>query len=184
MHFNASSDQLLHIEEKHGRKIKRNLRGRAYWYELIYEYQEDKNVAVQESGVIFTIGINYGNCNAMWPRDQIQRRVHTSKSQWNCLTASAVPRNHLFPASPGVWVAAKTCVTIYQPWCCQFHQNLKLYWKIKIGVYLDIAISECDTIAKVVSPSNMSVKRGRVELGENVNFVDATVDTVAHWYIN
>lgn len=60
----------------------------------------------------------------------------------------------------------------------------ELYRKINIGVYLDIAISECDTIAKVVSPSNMSVKRGRVELGENVNFVDATVDTVAHWYIN
>lgn len=34
--------------------------------------------------------------------------THTSKSQWNCLTASAVPWNHFLPASPGVWVAART----------------------------------------------------------------------------
>jgi hypothetical protein len=37
----------------------------------------------------------------------------TSKTHINCLTASAVPWNHFFPASPGVWVAAKTCLPFY-----------------------------------------------------------------------
>lgn len=38
--------------------------------------------------------------------------IFTSKTQINCLTASAVPWNHCIPASPGVWVAARTCMAV------------------------------------------------------------------------
>lgn len=51
-------------------------------------------------------------------------------------------------------------------------------------MYLDVAISEGDSTAKVVSAGNMPVERCRVELSENVHFVDPTVDAVAHWHIN
>ena len=37
--------------------------------------------------------------------------VPTSNTQVNCLTASAVPWNQFMPASPGVCVAAKTCLS-------------------------------------------------------------------------
>lgn len=43
----------------------------------------------------------------------------------------------------------------------QYHQNLKpnvCILEMNVGVYLDIAVSECDTTAKVVSTSDMSVK--------------------------
>lgn len=45
------------------------------------------------------------------PQVDVMYWLHTSKTQVNCRTASAVPWNHRLPASPGVWVAAKTCAS-------------------------------------------------------------------------
>lgn len=50
--------------------------------------------------------------------------------------------------------------------------------------YLDIAISKGGPTPKVVSTGNVTIEGCRVELGEDVDFVDPTVDAVAHWHID
>lgn len=52
-----------------------------------------------------------------------------------------------------------------------------------LKIYLDIAIAKGSTTS-IVSTCNMSVEGCRVELSENVDFVDPTVDAVAHGHIN
>lgn len=49
---------------------------------------------------------------------------------------------------------------------------------------LDKAISKVHTISKVISSCKMSIQRSRVELSENINFIDSTVYAVAHRHIN
>lgn len=56
--------------------------------------------------------------------------------------------------------------------------------EVEIGPYLNIAIAEGDTAAKVVGAREMPVERSGVELSEDVDFVDPAVDAVAHWHIN
>lgn len=51
-------------------------------------------------------------------------------------------------------------------------------------MYLNRAIAKGDPIAKVVGAGEMPIERSRVELSENVDFVDPTVNAVAHWHIN
>ena len=62
------------------------------------------------------------------------------------------------------------------------HVEVSMFMKSQM--YLDIAVSKGDSTAKVVSSCKMPVKWCWVELGENVHFVDPTIDAVAHWHIN
>lgn len=50
--------------------------------------------------------------------------------------------------------------------------------------YLNESISEVDTVTKIVSPSNVAIKGGRVELSHDEYLVYAAVDAVAHRDIN
>lgn len=51
-------------------------------------------------------------------------------------------------------------------------------------IYLNKTIPKAHTITEVVSPCQMSIQRCRVELGENVHFIDPTVDAIAHRHID
>lgn len=120
----------------------------------------------------------------------------------NCLTASAVPWNHFLPASPGVCVAAKTCLPNFRnPYALNFKPHLLSYmirefkarfvrfWCILCvrvlgrDVYLHETISEVDTIT-MISPVNVTIKGGRIELGQYKYLVYSAVYAVAHRNIN
>jgi hypothetical protein len=47
--------------------------------------------------------------------------------------------------------------------------------------YLNKTIVKIEAIAKVVGVSNVSIERLRVKLSQDVNLLDATVETVAYW---
>lgn len=49
---------------------------------------------------------------------------------------------------------------------------------------LDVAITEVAPVAKVVRARKMTVQRGRIELRENVDFVDPAIDAVAHRHVD
>lgn len=112
---------------------------------------------------------------------------HTSNNQMNCLTASAVPWNHFFPDSPGVWVAANT----YHDHRRRIRNTCRRYRGVSsiglyidhISAYLNKPITKVHTISQIIGSSNVAVKRLGIKLGEDVNFVNSTVDAIAHWNI-
>lgn len=53
-----------------------------------------------------------------------------------------------------------------------------------MNVYLHKPVCKGHAVAEVVGTGNMPIQRRRVELGEDVHFVDTTVDAVAHRYID
>lgn len=61
---------------------------------------------------------------------------------------------------------------------------VKITWWFCSNIYLYIAVAKAGATAKVVSAGNMPVEWCWVELSEDINFVDSTVDAVAHWHIN
>lgn len=66
--------------------------------------------------------------------------------------------------------------------CLSFLLVMPFQFQIKIS-YLNKPITKVDAISKAVCAGKVTIKRCWVELSENENFVDTTVDAVAHWHI-
>ncbi len=66
--------------------------------------------------------------------------------------------------------------------CLSFLLVMPFQFQIKIS-YLNKPIAKVDAISKAVCAGKVTIKRCWVELSENENFVDTTVDAVAHWHI-
>lgn len=52
------------------------------------------------------------------------------------------------------------------------------------STYLNKSITKVYTISLIICSSNVTVKGLRIELGEDINFVNSTVDAITHWNIN
>lgn len=56
--------------------------------------------------------------------------------------------------------------------------------KINQNMYLNKPIPKAYAIAEVVGPCKMSIQRCRIELGQNIHFIDPTINAIAHWHID
>ena len=52
------------------------------------------------------------------------------------------------------------------------------------STYLNKPITTVHTISQIICPSNVAVERLRIELGEDINLVNPTIDAVTHGDIN
>lgn len=53
-----------------------------------------------------------------------------------------------------------------------------------MDAHLDKAVGRSYAIAEVVGTGEMSIQRGRVELGQDIHFINTTIDAIAHWHID
>lgn len=61
-------------------------------------------------------------------------------------------------------------------------ENIKIHKKRK-SAYLNKTTPKVDATPQIISLSNVTVEGLGIKLSKDVNFVNATVNAIAHWYI-